>query len=85
MRRTISAIMALAALAATTVTAFAENAEGKIKSIDADAFVITLDDGKRYKLPGEFDITAITKNMTVLIAYDSVNGENQITDMDLSE
>lgn len=82
MRRIFSVI---AVVAAMTASAQADIVEGKIKKIDADNYVITLDDGKSYKLPGEFDISAIENNMEVLIAYDAVNGENHITDMELSE
>jgi hypothetical protein len=82
MRRIMGAFAALAML---TVTAWAETAEGKITAIDADTLTITLDNGKTYKLPGEIDLDALSTNMTVLIAYQKVNGVNQITDMDLQQ
>lgn len=78
----------LAALTATLVftgAALAAQAEGHIKKIDSDNLTITLDDGKSYKLPGEFDMASIKEGMEVLIAYDKVGGENLITDMDLPE
>lgn len=78
----------LAALTATLVftgAALAAQAEGHIKKIDTDNLTITLDDGKSYKLPGEFDMASIKEGMEVLIAYDKVGGENLITDMDLPE
>jgi hypothetical protein len=76
---------ALAALALSVATAFAAEAEGQIKSIDSDKMTITLDNGKSYKLPGEFDVSAIKEGMEVLLAYDEIGGENLITDMELSE
>lgn len=78
----------LAALAATLVftgAALAAQAEGHIKKIDSDNLTITLDDGKSYKLPGEFDMASIKEGMEVLIAYDKIGGENLITDMELPE
>ncbi len=78
----------LAALTATLVftgAALAAQAEGHIKKIDGDNLTITLDDGKSYKLPGEFDMTSIKEGMEVLIAYDKIGGENLITDMELPE
>lgn len=80
MRVILGALMALASAAA-----FAAEAEGEIRSIDPENLTITLDDGKAYKLPGEFDMSAIEEGMDILIAYDEVGGINLITDMALSE
>ena len=76
-----------AAIAALTVStaAFAAEAEGKVKKLDPETQTITLDDGKSYKLPGEFDIATLHEGMDILLAYDKVNGENLITDMQLPE
>jgi len=75
---------AFAALLVSTA-AFAAEAEGKVKKLDPEAQTITLDDGKSYKLPGEFDIASLHEGMDILLAYDNVNGENLITDMQLPE
>ncbi len=82
MRILISAICAAFLM---TSAAFAAEAEGKIKSIDVDNLTITLDDGQAYKLPGEFDMDSIKEGMEVLLAYDKIEGQNLITDMQLSE
>lgn len=76
---------ALIALLTMNDVVFAGEAEGAIKAIDRDAMTITLENGKAYKLPGEFDIDAIKVGMTVLIAFDTVDGENLITDMEAAE
>ncbi len=76
---------ALAAVLLIATSAFAAEAEGRIKAIDRDNSTITLDDGKSYKLPGEFDVDQLKEGMDILIAYDKVGGENLITDMELSE
>ena len=76
---------ALVTLVVMSDVALADEAEGAIKAIDADKQMITLDNGKTFKLPGEFDISAIKVGMDVLIAFDSVNGENLITDMETAE
>jgi hypothetical protein len=65
--------------------AVADQTEGKIKSIDKDNSVITLEDGKDYKLPGEFDVESLKEGMDILLAYDEIKGENLITDMQLPE
>lgn len=69
----------------TAGLAWAGDADGKITAIDRDAMTIVLEDGNTYKLPGEFDPEVIEEGMEVLIAFDTVNGENLITDMELFE
>ena len=76
---------ALGALLALTLAAHAAEAEGRIKSVDQEDLTITLDDGKSYKLPGEFDMESIHAGMDVVLAYDQVDGQNLITDMQLLE
>lgn len=66
-------------------SALAAEAEGKIKAIDGDKLTITLSDGKSYKLPGEFDMESIQEGMDVVLAYDTIDGQNLITDMQLPE
>ena len=80
-----SVAAALAAVLAFSTAAYAAEAEGHIQSIDQDKLTITLEDGKSYKLPGEFDMEAIKEGMEVLLAYEEVDGQNLITDMQLSE
>ena len=78
----------IAALTATFIAsgvAFAAEAEGQITAIDKENAVITLDNGKSYKLPGELDVSTLKEGMNIVLAYDEVGGENVITDMDLSE
>jgi hypothetical protein len=78
----------IAALTATLIAsgvAFAAEAEGQITAIDKENSVITLDNGKSYKLPGEFDVDSLKEGMEILLAYDTVGGENLITDMEVSE
>ncbi|MFU0506476.1 DUF1344 domain-containing protein [Pseudaminobacter sp. NGMCC 1.201702] len=78
-------IGAVAAVFMISTAAFAAEAEGQIKTIDRDNLTITLDDGKSYKLPGEFDVNALKEGMEVLLAYDEVDGVNLITDMELPQ
>ena len=81
--RSVMGAIAAALLIATS--AYAAEAEGRVKSVDKEKMTITLDDGRSYKLPGEFDIGTIHEGMEILLAYDEVGGENLITDMQLSE
>ena len=65
--RTLIGALAAALMLSTIVStaAFAAEAEGKIKTIDRDNLTITLDNGKSYKLPGEFDVDAIKEGMEI--------------------
>jgi Cu/Ag efflux protein CusF len=81
--RTILA--AMAGLLMLSAYAMAAEAEGHIKKVDRDKMIITLDDGKSYKLPGETDMDGIKEGMDVVLAYDKVDGENLVTDMQTSE
>lgn len=65
--------------------AMGDDAQGKIKSIDEDNNTITLEDGKIYKLPGEFDYSAISEGMKVAVSFDVVDKELFITDIEEAE
>ncbi|MBV2142521.1 DUF1344 domain-containing protein [Falsochrobactrum sp. TDYN1] len=64
-----------------STVAMAGDAEGKITGINPDEETITLDDGSVYKLPGEFDYSAIDKGMKVLILYDVADNTRFVTDI----
>ena len=76
----VGLILVIASLFSTVAMAD-DDAEGKITAINKDSETITLDDGETYKLPGEFDISAINKGMKVLIIYDMVDNTRFITDI----
>lgn len=79
-------VAAIAFVSLTFASAFAaETTEGQIKSVDAEKGTITLDDGKSYKMPGEFDVASLEVGSDIVIAYDEVNGELLVTDMTLGE
>ena len=81
--RSLLVAVAVAILASTA--AHAAEAEGLIRKIDVENSTITLDDGKSYKLPGEFDADSLKEGMDIVLAYDKVDGENLITDMQLPD
>ncbi|WP_420959763.1 DUF1344 domain-containing protein [Brucella sp. IR073] len=65
--------------------AMADDAQGKITHIDEESNTITLDDGNVYKLPGEFDYSAINEGMKVALSYDVVDKDRFITDIEETE
>jgi hypothetical protein len=72
-----------AAAAFFSTAALAANDEGVIARIDSEAMTITLENGNTYRLPGEFDVQSLSEGMDVFLAYEEINGQNQITDIDL--
>jgi Cu/Ag efflux protein CusF len=80
MRFIVATFMFVASL--FPVGALADDAQGTITKIDADNSTITLDDGKIYKLPGEFDLSVISKGMKVTLMFDVVDKELLITDIE---
>jgi outer membrane lipoprotein SlyB len=78
MRRIFAALLATYAFAGMAAAA---DTDGKITKFDPAAMTIVLDDGKTYKLPPEMDTSGIAEGVEVVIAYDSKDGVNQITDM----
>jgi Cu/Ag efflux protein CusF len=76
---------AAALLLMSIAGAYAADTDGEIKSIDRENQTITLANGEKFKLPGEFDLSALEEGMDVVIAYDEVDGEKLITDMQLPE
>jgi hypothetical protein len=83
MRILITLFFILATLFSTVV--MADDVEGKITRIDEENDTITLDDGETYKLPGEFDYSAINKDMKVAISFDVVDKDKFITDIEEAE
>ena len=85
MRSLTGALAAVLMLSMTFSGALAAEAEGKVQAVDRDNLTITLENGKSYKLPGEFDVDAIQEGMVVLLAYDKIGDQNMVTDMQLPE
>lgn len=65
--------------------ATAADDEGTIRQIDTEALTITLDNGNTYLLPGEFNVEALAEGTEVVVAYDTVEGVKQITDIVIYE
>lgn len=55
--------------------------EGKITRVNVDELTITLDNGNTYKLSGEFDVESLVVGTEVVLAYDTIDGQKQVTDL----
>lgn len=82
MQRILAGMLAALML---TATAQADDTDGTITAIDPGAMTITLDDGKSYKLPDEFNLEGFEEGMEVIVAFEEIGGIRQITDMAVYE
>lgn len=80
-----SALVIAVSVGLFTGSAMAEDDEGIIKSINAEEQTITLDNGNTYRLPGEFNTEALVEGADVVVAYETVEGEKQVTDIVIYE
>lgn len=81
----ISALIIAGSVALFSGAAVAADDEGTITRVDTDEFTITLDNGNTYRLPGEFDVEALSEGVEVVVAYDTVEGVKQVTDIIIYE
>lgn len=84
MRFFVAALLATASLLAPVV-GFSESAdvEATIKKVDSKNLSITLDDGKTYQAPVDFDFTGLAVGVKVVVFYTEVDGKRVINDLDI--
>ncbi|NLR95256.1 DUF1344 domain-containing protein [Rhizobium sp. P38BS-XIX] len=84
MRFFVATLLATAALLAP-VAGFAESAdvESTIKKVDTKNFSITLDDGKNYQVPEDFDFNGLKAGVKVVVFYTEVDGKRVVNDLDI--
>ena len=69
-------IPAVAALMAMSVSAWAADVTGVIKSINANTHEIVLDDGKTYTVPQNMKLTDFKAGDKVMVSAEVQNGKN---------
>jgi len=84
MRFFVATLLATASFLAP-VAGFAESADvqSTIKKVDAKNFSITLDDGKNYQAPEDFDFSGLQAGVKVDVFYTEVDGKRVINDLDI--
>ncbi|MNZ99402.1 hypothetical protein D3C78_1187240 [compost metagenome] len=80
--------MMIAALLAATnllmpINSFAQSVdvEGTISKIDANGLSITLNDGKTYRVPEEFNFEGLKAGVKVVVFYTEVDGKRVVDDL----
>lgn len=84
MKFVVAALMATASLF-SPLSAFAESAdvEATITSVDTQGLVLSLDDGKSYQAPEEFNFDGLKAGVKVLVFYTEVDGKRVINDLEI--
>ncbi len=66
-------------------SAYAESATGVISGIEIEEGVIVLEDGTRFIIPEDFEIDVLDIGNSVIIEYDVIDDQNQITELSVAE
>ncbi|WP_117191026.1 DUF1344 domain-containing protein [Rhizobium terrae] len=84
MRILIAALLATASVF-SPLNSWAQSAdvEATIKSVDVRALSLTLDDGKTYKVPEEFNFEGLKSGVKVLVFYTVVDGSRLVDDLEI--
>lgn len=78
--RTMAALVLAFAFA---TAALADEATGKIASIDIENLLIVLEDGTRFAIPEEFYVDDLVPGMSVVIQFDVIDGAKMINDLEI--
>jgi hypothetical protein len=86
MRYLIALLLGLSGLL-NPLSAFAESAdvEAVIEGVDEDKLTLTLDDGKKYQAPEEFNFDGLKKGVKVVVFYTESDGKRVINDLQIVE
>lgn len=84
MRILIAALLATASIF-SPLNSWAQSVdvEATIKSVDSKAMVLTLDDGKTYKVPEEISFEGLKAGVKVLVFYTVVDGNRLVDDLEI--
>ena len=84
MRLMIAALLATASFL-SPLKGFAESAdvEATIKKVDMGNLSLTLDDGKIYQAPEEFNFEGLAAGVKVIVFYPEVDGRRVINDLEV--
>lgn len=84
MRFVVAALLAAASLLAPfTVHAESSDVEAVITKVDMTGLSLSLDDGKKYQAPEEFNFEGLVPGVKVLVFYTEVDGSRIIDDLEI--
>ena len=84
MRILIATLLATASIF-SPLNSWAQSAdiEATIKTVDVNSLSLTLDDGKTYKVPEEFNFEGLMAGVKVLVFYTMVDGSRLVDDLEI--
>jgi Cu/Ag efflux protein CusF len=84
MRILIAALLATASMF-SPLSSWAQSAdiEATIKTVDMKSMSLTLDDGKTYKVPEEFNFEGLKAGVKVLVFFTMVDGSRVVDDLQI--
>ncbi|MBB4953770.1 hypothetical protein H4S14_001830 [Agrobacterium vitis] len=74
-------MMVFCFVAPMSVAAQSADVESAIKSINTQKSTLTLDDGKTYSLPAEFNFDGLSAGVKVIVYYTVVDGVRVVDDL----
>jgi hypothetical protein len=84
MRFLIAALMATAVfLSPLAASAESADVEAVITNVDTTNLSLSLDDGKKYQAPEEFNFEGLEPGVKVLVFYTEVDGKRVINDLEI--
>ena len=83
----MSWLRAISANLLMPINGFAQSVdvEGTISKIDANGLSITLNDGKTYRVPEEFNFEGLKAGVKVVVFYTEVDGKRVVDDLQVVE
>jgi Cu/Ag efflux protein CusF len=84
MRILIATLLATASMF-SPLNSWAQSAdvEATIKTVDMKSMSLTLDDGKTYKVPEEFNFEGLKAGVKVLVFFTMVDGNRIVDDLEI--
>lgn len=84
MRVIIAVLLATASFfSPLSVLAGSDDVEATIKAVDVEDLSMTLDDGKTYSLPEEFNFDGLESGVKVIVFYTEVDGKRVVDDLEI--
>lgn len=86
MRFLIATLLAVVGiLAPLSASAESADVEAVITKVDLNGLSLSLDDGKSYQAPEEFNFEGLEPGVKVLVFYTEVDGKRVINDLEIVE
>jgi len=84
MRLMIATLMAMATfLSPLAASAESADVEATITGVDTNSLSLSLDDGKKYQAPEEFNFEGLAPGVKVVVFYTEVDGKRVINDLEV--